>query len=147
MEIKTPEFSLKQLIYYIYEETVLPEMFDLLGEESMKKLILVFGGLKITIPTYKEIKDLKRNIDIYKTLSYSQSSETVQFLAEKYNVTTSWIHLIFKKMRREYSKILDSIEKVEQPEKVRITTKRKQNLKTHERTMNGAKSHQEKSHH
>lgn len=141
MKEQNSSFNLQQLINYVYEGTVLPEMFDLLGEEAMQKLILVFGGLKVSIPSYKEIKDLKRNFDIFETLSHSDGHETIKLLASKYNITTSWVHIIFKKMKKEHSKILHSIQNNQNPELVRITTKRKiVSSSSNERQENGDQS-------
>ncbi len=124
MESKFPELGLKELIFYLYRDTLLPEMYDLLGEEETLKLVLVFGGMKISIPSMKEINDLKRNIDVFLSLSYSQGHETLQFLADKYEVTDVWIRAVYKKMHREYPKILQHLQELRAMDPVHITTRR-----------------------
>jgi len=124
MEDKIPEFSFKQLIYYVYQDTVFPEIYELIGEKNTLKLLSVFGGIRVTFPSDKELKALKRNIDIFKTLSYSQSTETTRMLGKKYDITTAWVHALYKQTRREFPKILKSIQKIEDPEMVHITTRR-----------------------
>lgn len=116
--------SFKDMIHILYRETIIPEIYGMLGEDATLTLIQVFGGLKVQIPSYKEIKDLKRDIDIYESLSYAQGEETVRFLAKKYEVTETWVQSIYKKMHREYPKIKASLEEFRNPETVRITTRR-----------------------
>ena len=124
MESKFPELGLKELIFYLYRDTLLPELYDLLGEEETLKVALVFGGMKIAIPSMKEINDLKRNIDIFLSFSYSQSHETLRFLADKYDVTEVWIRAVYKKMHREYPKILRHLKELGAMTPVNITTRR-----------------------
>ncbi|MBI4237556.1 MAG: hypothetical protein HY696_03950 [Deltaproteobacteria bacterium] len=124
MDSKFPELGLKELIFYLYRDTLLPEMYDLLGEEETLKLVLVFGGMKISIPSMKEINDLKRNIDVFLSLSYSQGHETLRFLADKYEVTEVWIRAVYKKMHREYPKILQHLRELSAMDPVHITTRR-----------------------
>lgn len=121
-----PEFNLKQVIHYLYQDTILPEVYEVLGEENTLQLILIFGGLKVSIPTYKEMKDLSRNIDIFKTLSYSNSTETANMLSKKYGITNTWVRGIYREMRKEYPKILEHMQAVDEPQSVRVTTKRNQ---------------------
>lgn len=118
------DFGLKQMIYYLYRDTLLPEIYDEIGEENTLKLISIFGGVKLTIPSYVKIKELKRNIDIYETICHAQCNETVRLLADKYEVTPVWIRAIFKKMRREYPRIIKFMEMIEEPSEVTISTKR-----------------------
>jgi hypothetical protein len=124
MESKFPEMGLKELIFYLYRDTLLPELYDLLGEEETLKLVLVFGGMKIAIPSTKEINDLKRNIDVFLSLSYSQGRETLTFLADKYDVTEVWIRAVYKKMHREYPKILQHLRELGAMDPVHVTTRR-----------------------
>ncbi len=118
------DFGLKQMIYYLYRDTLLPEIYEEIGEEDTLKLISIFGGVKLTIPSYTKIKELKRNIDIYETICHAQCNETVRLLADKYEVTPVWIRAIFKKMRREYPRIIKFMEVIEEPSEVTISTKR-----------------------
>ncbi len=124
METKFPELGLKELIFYLYRDTLLPELYDLLGEEETLKLVLVFGGMKIAIPSMKEINDLKRNIDVFLSLSYSQGRETLTFLADKYDVTEVWIRAVYKRMHREYPKILRHLRELGAMDPVHVTTRR-----------------------
>lgn len=118
------DFGFKQMIYYLYGDTLLPEIFEEIGEENTLKLISVFGGIKFAIPSYSKIRELKRNIDIYETLCHAHCNESIRILADKYEVTPVWIRAIFKKMRREYPRIIKFIETVEEPSEVAISTKR-----------------------
>lgn len=122
--MKRLDFSLRQMIYYLYRDTLLPEIYEELGEAATLKLISIFGGVKFTIPSYSKIKELKRNIDVYETLCHAQGKETVRLLAYKYGVSEVWIRSVFRKMRTEYSKIMDFMEKMDRPKRIRISTQR-----------------------
>lgn len=124
MQNATTECGLKELIYYLYRNTLLPDLYEVLGEENTLKLVMVFGGMKIAIPSMKEINDLKRNLDIFETLSYSQSLETVKLLADKYEVTEVWIRAVYKKMHREYPRIVANMKAIKASPPVEITTRR-----------------------
>lgn len=123
MSKKNANFNFKQMIYYLYGDTLLPEIYEELGETNTLKLISIFGGVKLTIPSYDKIKELQRNVDIYETLCHAQSKETVQVLADKYEVSRVWIRSIFNRMRREYPRIVDFVERMD-PDVVTISTKR-----------------------
>lgn len=124
MQNTTTECGLKELIYYLYRNTLLPDLYEVLGEEHTLKLAMVFGGMKIAIPSMKEINDLKRNIDIFETLSYSQSLETAKLLADKYEVTEVWVRAVYKKMHREYPRIVANMQAIKACPPVRVTTQR-----------------------
>lgn len=124
MQNPTTECGLKELIFYLYRNTLLPDLYEVLGEEHTLKLAMVFGGMKIAIPSMKELNDLKRNLDIFETLSYSQSLETVRLLADKYEVTEVWVRAVYKKMHREYPRIMANMQSIKVNPPVRITTRR-----------------------
>nr|BDD47579.1 hypothetical protein 13 [bacterium] len=123
MAKKNANFSFKHMIYYLYGDTLLPEIYEELGEKNTLKLVSIFGGVKLTIPSYTRIKELQRNVDIYETLCHAQSVETIRLLADKYEVSRVWIRSIFNRMRREYPRIVDFIERMD-PDIVTISTKR-----------------------
>lgn len=118
------EFQLTELINYIYKDTILPELFEIIGEEETLKLIQIFGGMSIKIPSYKKILDLKRNIEIYETLAYASSSSSVKLLAQKYNITEIWVCNICRMMRLEYPKIQKFLKENSKDTVVTITTRR-----------------------
>lgn len=116
--------ELRDLIFYLYQETLVPELFKTLGEESAIDFIKVFGGMRIEVPTFRKVQDLQRNIDIYESLCHVPGAETIKTLAQKYDVTPVWVREIHRKMRREYPRIKSYMDRVTGCKEVLVTTRR-----------------------
>lgn len=116
--------SLKEMFYYVYNNTLIPELFELLGEELAVEFIQVFSGTKLKVPNYKKILDLKRNLEIYETLNAASGNFAVQELAKKYNVTQVWIREISRNMKIEHLKIQKFLEKTRARKNLHVTTRR-----------------------
>lgn len=123
---------LQELILYQYRDTLMPELFDLLGEDLVLKFIQQFGGLKLEVPSFQKVLDLKRDLDVYQTLSSSNNEKSVRILAEKYGVTEVWIRELYKGMMFKYPKIKAFVERVRSKEPVWLTTRRNPGRHRHE---------------
>lgn len=117
-------YNLHDLLLYLYEDTLIPELFDLLGEDETIKLVKVFGGMKIDLPAYKKVSDLKRNIEIYECLTRRKDHVIIKRLAEKYGITEVWVREMFRKMQTEFPKIREFVEERKNIEKVFVTSRR-----------------------
>lgn len=124
--------SLSELILYLYRDTLLPELFELLGEELGLEFVQMFGGLRIEVPSYQKVLELERDLDIYESLCYLNSQQTVRNLAQKYSVTEVWIRELYKNMRRKYPTIQRFVEKARSSQPVRVTTRRLPQKDIHE---------------
>lgn len=116
--------SLKEMFYYAFNNSLIPELFELLGEELAVEFIQVFSGAKLAVPNYRKVLNLRRNLEIYETLSAQPGDFAVQELAKKYKVTEVWIREINRNMKIEHLKIQKFLEKMRAREKLRVTTKR-----------------------
>lgn len=116
--------SIRDLLFYCYKDTLVPELFDFLGEDLAVEFFKVFGGMNLQVPSYKRALELERNIDIYDTLSLDPAQSTVLRLSERYEITRTRVREIFKTMVIEYPKIARFMEQVDGNHKVKITTKR-----------------------
>lgn len=116
--------ELENVLEYLYADTILPELHAALGTDCTYKLLAIFGGMKITVPSYNRIKEFKRNVDIYEALCYSNCKDTIRMLADKYDVTEVWVRSIFKRMRREYPRMMDFMMH-QRDSVVNVTTRRK----------------------
>lgn len=116
--------ELRDLIYFLYEDTLIPDLFDILGEDLAVQFVKVFGGMKIEVPSFNKVLELQRNIEIYENLSYINNEETVKAIADRYGITNVWVREIFRSMKKKYPEIEKFIQKMNEERKVRVTTKR-----------------------
>lgn len=116
-------YDLRDLIEYEYRDTLFPELVDLIGEENALKLIKVFGGIELSLPAYKRVVTMQRDIEIYETLCYVNTETTIQELAAKFGITEVWVREIFKMMRVTYEQFSNWLQSREE-NFLHITTKR-----------------------
>lgn len=124
MEDRLIDIGVKELVSYIYRDTLVPDLFELLGEEQTMEVIQVFGGTKINIPPYKKFVDMRRNLEIFETLAACNCPETKRSLADKYHITEVWVEELYKIMKGEANKIRRFLEVSRQNQKIEVTTQR-----------------------
>lgn len=79
------------LIESLHED--LHNMVDIVGIDNFIKIVKIYGGSAIYIPTYKTILIQERNKNIIK--EYDGSN--INYLRKKYNLTNSQIRKLLKK--------------------------------------------------
>ena len=79
------------LIESLHED--LHNMVDIIGIDNFIKIVKIYGGSAIYIPTYKTILIQERNKNIIK--EYDGSN--ISYLRKKYNLTNSQIRKLLKK--------------------------------------------------
>ena len=129
MESRILDFADRDLIDYVYRDSLVPELFDLLGEELTMELIQIFGGTRIAIPPYKKFLDIRRNLDIFESMGAQNSTETADALAKKYDITQVWVRELYDLMKREIYKIRKFIDTKNKNSEIKITTERNLNGK------------------
>lgn len=95
------------LLLYISENNLFYEIVDLLGMENALKLVNVFGGEKIEIPSRATIKDSIINVMIYATLCPTAITDSegvlifdidlLQMLMNRFSLTDVEIKKRYKK--------------------------------------------------
>lgn len=79
------------LIESLHED--LHNMVDIIGIDNFIKIVKIYGGSAIYIPTYKTILIQERNKNIIK--EYDGSN--INYLRKKYNLTNSQIRKLLQK--------------------------------------------------
>lgn len=115
--------DLGDMISFLYQDTLVPEIFDVFGEEVGLKFLMIFGGTTVTFPAYKKVLDLKRNLDIYNELEKEHDQECVQRLAKKYNISDVWVRELYATSKENFKKIEEFL-KERSEQYVLVTTKR-----------------------
>lgn len=116
-------YELEDLLYYLYPDSLIPELFESLGSKASLEFIEVFSDTTLKVPSHKRIMDLQRNIEIYENLTYVPGAATERALARKYGVTPDFIKKVYKRMRSEYPRIQRFLARGRTKTPVRITTK------------------------
>lgn len=99
----------------LYPKSLVGEFYRIFGAEVTEKLLTVFGGTTIRVPTTKDLQEAQRNLAIYDTLIRSTTSKESRRLStqlsNRYDVTKKEIRVIFRHMKRlnkESSKIKEA---------------------------------------
>jgi len=124
MENRPLDFGVKELALYIYRDSLVPELFELLGEELTMELIQIFGGTRIVIPPYKKFLDMKRNLEIYESMSVCNSNQVITSLAKKYEITEVWVRELYDLMKRQVNSIREYLDSSKKNGNLNITTER-----------------------
>lgn len=121
--MKKLTYELEDLLYYLYPETLIPELFDSLGADAALNFIEVFSDTTVKVPSYKKIRDLERNIEIYENLAYVPGESTEKTLCKKYGLGIDFIRRVYRRMRSEYPRIERFLMRERKKTPIRITTK------------------------
>jgi len=100
LSVKAVYLLLLQYDKYSY----LPEIFDLVGESAMVKLLDRFAGLQIKFPTEGEILDVVRCLKIYSRLSKIQAGKrapVIDELASDLDMTPLSVYDNFNRTKKE----------------------------------------------
>ncbi len=82
----------------------MPELYSELGQSIFLKLIKVFGGMKLVIPTQDELSKVIKEVHIYTKVKETPLLERKEIraeLAEKHDVHPGQIHTIFARIEAE----------------------------------------------
>lgn len=120
---KRLRIDLSDMIAFLYQDTLVPEIFEVFGEEVGLKFLMLFGGTTVTFPAYKKVLDLKRNLDIYNEMNRNPDQECVQRLAKKYNISDVWVRELYASSKDSFTKLEDFL-KERSEGFVMVTTKR-----------------------
>jgi hypothetical protein len=92
-------------IVKIFPQNLISEFHRIFGKEATEKLLTIFAGVTLHIPSTKEIEEAVRNIAIYETLIASRSGVETRRLSgimcEQYDLTRKELRAAFRKTRRE----------------------------------------------
>lgn len=89
----------------LFPQSLISEFNRIFGAEDTEKLLTVFAGVTLHIPSTRDIEEAVRNVAIYETLVRSASAVETRRLSgimcEQYDLSRTELRQIFKKTRRE----------------------------------------------
>lgn len=101
------EDLVENALRFAFKNSIVPEMIDILGVESVLKILKYFSGSSIRIPKFKHINLLIRDIDIYENMSVSDTKGCIKQMADRYAISTTQVLVIFNQMKKDYIQILN----------------------------------------
>jgi hypothetical protein len=88
----------------LFPKTLIPEVFRIFGEEVTEKLLTVFSGTTIHIPSVREQENAMRDMAIFESLKTSKGSSESRRLGEalaaQYGISRRRVRHIYRTMRR-----------------------------------------------
>jgi len=86
------------VLIYDYENTLLPDLIDVFGEEHLPKFLDIFAGTTFTVPTREQVSSVIRDVELYLTLKAGKM--TNEDVARKYGMTSSAVWKVYSKVRK-----------------------------------------------
>jgi hypothetical protein len=90
----------------------LPELYDIIGEAAMTKLLERFAGQSIKFPSEAELLDIVRKLKIYSRLYKVQPGRrrpVIEELASDLDMTPESVQVSFTKTKKELEDRLNSV--------------------------------------
>lgn len=95
------------LVAEMYAESLLPEVFEVIGSEKFARFLDTFEGMTLKIPTREQREKIRREMDIYFTLKRTQKGHRgsmVQSLSDRYQIPTGDVRKSFIETEERMSK-------------------------------------------
>jgi len=87
-----------------FPKSLVSDFCTLFGEKMTEKLLMVFGGMTLKIPSHQDVQDTERDIVIYESLIRCRTPEEARrvrrVLSLKHHVSKRKIRGIFGRMQR-----------------------------------------------
>lgn len=84
------------VLLYNNQNSLLPDLYEIFGDEALVKFIDIFGGTTIRVPSRDDLANAVRDVNIYLTLKHNRAK--VEDLASQYRLTNTVIEDIFLKV-------------------------------------------------
>lgn len=96
-------FNVAKLMLF-YPNTLINEFFKMFGYSNTEKLLQVFAGTTLQIPSTTKIEEAMRDCAVYETLckskSAAESRRLGKALAEQYDIDRAEVRKIYHAMRK-----------------------------------------------
>jgi Mor family transcriptional regulator len=97
------EISYLNLCNLSKHETMLYELSSVFDDKTIEKLIAVFGGMSLNIPSVEDLKQLNKELRIFKEVTMENSIENQEKVCKKYSISRSKLEKIVEKMKTDVS--------------------------------------------
>lgn len=88
----------------MFPQSIVSEFYKVFGSENTEKLLTVFGGTKLEVPSTQALEEAQRDIAIYESLKRAHDSQEkrrlVSALMQQYDIPRHRVTVIFRTMKR-----------------------------------------------
>lgn len=106
--LKTVDYSTRELLLYaLSQDTLILELFTILGTKETLKLITFFGGTTIEIPTKQNIQKTIQNVLIYKL---KEKGKSLTHIANAFQTTVD----VVRQQVAKYGSMVERLEREKQ---------------------------------
>lgn len=95
--------ALEIVLLYRFSETLLPEIFDVIGKEKFIEFLSVFSGMTVKVPDLEELKKAIRDTSIFLEVSKGTDMRRLEL---EYDMKESEIMAIYKEVSNYLSPIM-----------------------------------------
>lgn len=90
----------------IADKSILPEIYEIFGKDSMIKFLDIFSGTTIKVPSRHIIEKAIQQVDIYIQLTDKHTSQVAEHLAEQYGLEITGVWSTYQQMKNLCEKVL-----------------------------------------
>jgi hypothetical protein len=109
---QTPQYIDVLLLVLLHsdEYSLLPDLYEIFGEESLLKFLDIFAGSTITVPSQDQLATAARNVDIYVKTANAAKKSTAARTAMEIQLSE---HYEFdrRNVRKVYAEMKDLVER------------------------------------
>jgi len=87
-------------LYYLDQNSLMIEMCSIVGISNAIKMMELFGGTTISVPSMKTLRKAYRDVDVYISLTKNYSTEVKKALCKKYSLEIKSVESLYREVRR-----------------------------------------------
>ena len=85
--------------------SLVPELVEAIGEDNTMKVIAIFGGIRMLLPTLEDVETLRRELEIYNRIDADSSRENLDRLCRQYRMSRFALDAVHRKVFINLQKI------------------------------------------
>jgi hypothetical protein len=122
------------LLLYLDEHSCLTEFYMMFGLDGLNKLVDIFGGVTLNVPSREDLLCHIRDVDIWRRISDLDAdpdaselrrSDLVQQLATRHNLTPAKVRSIVREVREHLAELNEQREAWAERLKTEITNRKR----------------------
>lgn len=124
--------SLLTKLALVYPKSLLNEFYTVFGDVTTTKLLSVFAGMTLKIPSSREVQKARRDLVIYETLQKATSKEEFRIIRKtlqaKHGLSKAKIkeiHKYMQKLHKAGKELQDADKAVSQHRKKKVKVKKR----------------------